>query len=71
MAGFCSGSLMVNRETGLAVGTFTFDSRAAMEATREKAAELRAGAAEEIDVEILDLREFELAIAHLHAPEMA
>lgn len=71
MEGFCSGSLMVNRETGMAVGTITFDSRAAMEATREKAAQLRSGATQEINVEILDVREFELALAHLHAPEMA
>jgi len=68
--GFCSGSLMVNRDAGLAVGTITFDSREAMEATREKAAELRAGAAKEMGLEILDVRELELAVAHLHAPEM-
>jgi hypothetical protein len=69
--GFCSGSLLVNRETGRAVGTVTFDSRAAMEATREQAAQMRAGATQELGVEILDVRELELAIAHLHAPEMA
>jgi hypothetical protein len=69
--GFCSGSLMVNRDTGRAVGTITFDSRPAMEATRERAAEVRAGATKEMPLEILDVREFELAVAHLHAPEMA
>lgn len=69
--GFCSGSLMVNRDAGLAVGTITFDSRSAMEATREQAAQVRAGATREMGgLEILDVRELELAVAHLHAPEM-
>ena len=35
--GFCGVSLLINRETGLAVTSVAFDSRAALEATREQA----------------------------------
>ncbi|HET9725180.1 MAG TPA: hypothetical protein VFR44_15250 [Actinomycetota bacterium] len=69
--GFCSGSLMVNRETGVSVSTMTYDSRAALEASRSQADTIRAGVVKELGAEVLDVREFELALAHLHEPEMA
>ncbi len=68
--GFCSASLMVSRETGRAVSSVTFDSRAAMDRNREQATALKnvktraAGATE------LDEAEFDLALAHLRVPEM-
>ena len=71
MQGFCSASLLVNRATGEGVSSVTFDSRAAMEATREQGAALRASSGREAGVTITDVAEFELALAHLHVPEMA
>lgn len=70
MDGFCSASLLVDRTSGLASTTVTFDTRAAVEATRDRAASIRAGVAEEIGLEFLDIREFDVALAHLHVPEM-
>lgn len=70
MDGFCSASLLVDRTSGLASATVTFDTRAAVEATRDRAAAIRAGVAEEIGLEFLDIREFDVALAHLHVPEM-
>ena len=69
--GFCSASMMVDRASGRSVGTITFDSQEALERSREQAANIRAAAVKEIGAEILDVREFELALAHLDAPEMA
>ncbi len=69
--GFCSASLMVDRISGHAVSSVTFDSREAMRCTRNLAAVVREGATREADAEILDVAEFDLALAHLHVPEQA
>lgn len=69
--GFCSASLLVNAESGLACGTTSWDTRAAMEASRQTADEMRNRTARESAGEVLDVVEFELAYAHLHVPEMA
>ena len=61
---------MINRETGLAVTSVAFDSRAALEGTREQARGLRARGSAEARLEILEVAEFELALAHLHVPEL-
>jgi hypothetical protein len=68
--GFCSASLMVDRSTGHAVSSVTFDSREAMRCTRNLAAVVREGATREANAEILDVAEFDLALAHLHVPEL-
>ncbi|MHA6627043.1 antibiotic biosynthesis monooxygenase [Pseudonocardia sichuanensis] len=69
--GFCSASLMVDRTEGYAVSSVTFDSREAMERSREPAEELRARGIREAGVEFVEGGEFELALAHLRVPEMA
>jgi hypothetical protein len=57
--GFCSASLMVNGATGLGCAT-----------TAWAADDMRSRAASAADGEIVDVREFELAYAHLHVPEL-
>jgi heme-degrading monooxygenase HmoA len=69
--GFCSASLLMNRSTGLGCATTTWESRAAMEASRSAADEMRNRAASDSGGEIVDVHEFDLAYAHLHVPEMA
>ena len=69
--GFCSASLMIDRETGRSVSTVTFDSREAMERNRDQALALKTAKIREAGVEELDEREFELALAHLRVPELA
>lgn len=71
LEGFCSASLMINRKSGRAVSCVSYDSAAAMRAGREQSASLRVDAARRTGVEALDVREFELALAHLRVPEMA
>lgn len=70
LEGFMSASLMIDRATGSAVTSVAFENRAAMERTRDQADYLRAASTQEANVEFLDVGEFELAIAHLHVPEM-
>lgn len=69
--GFCSASLLVNRSTGLGCATTVWETRAATEASRTSADEMRSRAAREAGGEIMDVHEFDLAYAHLHVPEMA
>ena len=69
--GFCSASLMVDRETGRVVGTAAFDSVEALEASREASAGIRERVVTEIGATVDNVEEMEIAFAHLHVPEMA
>jgi hypothetical protein len=69
--GFCSASLLVDRASGLAVSSVSYDSLESMQRSREKADALREAGAREAGVEIVEVCEFELALAHLRVPEMA
>ncbi|WP_199177900.1 antibiotic biosynthesis monooxygenase [Mycobacterium hubeiense] len=70
LEGFSSASLLVNRSSGRGVSSTTFDSRDAMERNREHARELRNARTRELGADVIDVGEFELAIAHLRVPEM-
>jgi len=69
--GFCSASLLVDRSSGRLVASVTLDDRAALDRTREQAGQLRAQGAEQTGARMLEVGEFELAVAHLRIPEMA
>ncbi len=71
LEGFCSASFMVNRATGRGVSSATFDSREAMDRNQDNARELRNSRTRDIGADIVDVGEFELAIAHLRLPELA
>jgi quinol monooxygenase YgiN len=70
-AGFCSASLLVDRGSGLAVSSVTYDGVEAMHRSRDRADALRESGAREAGVEIVEVGEFALALAHLRVPEMA
>lgn len=70
-SGFCSASLLVDRSAGLGCATTAWETRAAMEASRSAADDMRMRAASDASGEIVDVHEFDLAYAHLHVPEMA
>lgn len=69
--GLCSASLLVDRATGRGVSSVAYDSAEALQHNMGKIEELRSASAREASAEILDECNFELAIAHLHVPEMA
>lgn len=71
LAGYCSASLMIDRATGRAVSSVTFDSVDAMSGDREQAGTITDAGIREMGADLLEVCEFELAIAHLHVPEMA
>lgn len=67
--GFCSASLLVDRSSGRAVSSVTYDSLEAMERNREAASAMRSATTKDAGAEVLDVGEFELALAHLRVPE--
>ena len=70
--GFCSASMMVDHPAcRRAVSCSTFDSMEAMARNRDRATELRSRRVRELGAEVIDVAEFELAIAHLRVPELA
>jgi heme-degrading monooxygenase HmoA len=69
--GFCSASLLVDRASGRAVSSTTFDSLDAMERNRDQVTALKNTSMQEAGVSELDECEFELALAHLRVPELA
>jgi quinol monooxygenase YgiN len=68
--GFCSASLLINRQSGRAVTSMTFDSRDALDRSRERGKEVREQSVREMNAEVVEVGEFELALAHLRVPEL-
>ncbi len=69
--GFCSASLLVDHPAcRRAVTCSTFDSMEALARNRDRASELRSRRVRELGAEVIDVAEFELAIAHLRVPEL-
>ncbi|WKG06131.1 antibiotic biosynthesis monooxygenase [Mycolicibacterium sp. HK-90] len=71
LEGFCSASLMLDRSSGRAVSSATFDSADAMDRNRDQARALRTARLRDLSADQLDVGEFELVLAHLRVPEMA
>lgn len=69
--GFCSASLMIDRDAGRVVGTAAFDNREALEASRDAAKGIRQRVADELGATVDRVEEVEMVFAHLHVPEMA
>jgi hypothetical protein len=71
LAGFCSAGMFIERAHGRAVTSVTYDSREAMDSSRDPAMRLRRKTAQDTGSDVLDVAEFELLVAHLRVPEMA
>ncbi|ORV28678.1 hypothetical protein AWB98_08955 [Mycolicibacterium conceptionense] len=71
LEGFCSASLMLDRASGRAVSSATFDSPEAMDRNRDQARALRTTRLRDLSADQIDVGEYELALAHLRVPEMA
>lgn len=69
MPGFCSVSLLVSRSEGRAVSATTYESRAAVEQTREMSTAMREDFATSMGVAITEVAEMQLVLAHLRVPE--
>jgi hypothetical protein len=67
--GFCSNSFLVNRRDGRCASAVVFESREAMAHTRDQFTTLREEFVQKMGMEILEVAEFDLALAHLRVPE--
>ncbi|WP_067710032.1 antibiotic biosynthesis monooxygenase family protein [Nocardia yamanashiensis] len=70
LEGFCSASLLVDRESGYAVSCATYDSADALKQNRAQATALRDQTTRQTGVSVVEVCEFELALAHLRVPEL-
>ena len=70
LEGHCSTSLLVDRACGRAVSSTAFDSAEALARNQSRIEELKAASTTDASADVLDERDFELAIAHLRVPEM-
>jgi hypothetical protein len=70
LEGFCSASLLIDRASGRAVSSASYDTVDAMDRNSDEFDKLRSSSTQEAGAEVLDERSFELAIAHLRVPEM-
>ena len=69
LPGFCSLSLLVDRDTGRTATAVVYESRAAMRAATDTARPLREEFVRHLGGEITEVAEFDLALAHLRVPE--
>jgi quinol monooxygenase YgiN len=69
LPGFCSVSLLVDRETGRSSTAVVYESRDAMERAAETAKPMREEFTSQMGGEITDVAAFDLALAHLRVPE--
>ena len=67
--GFCSVSVLVNRDNGMCALAATYASREALMASREAVAAMRDEFTAQLGMEVMDIAEFDLVLAHLRVPE--
>ncbi len=71
MPGVSGASMLIDRDSGLAAGTVVYDSADAAVRNRAHADTYRSGVADESRTDVVDVHEFELAMARLRLPELA
>jgi hypothetical protein len=69
LPGFCSMSVLVNRGNGRTAIAVTYASRAEMDRAREQAVAMRQRFAGQMGMEISEVADFDVALAHLRVPE--
>jgi heme-degrading monooxygenase HmoA len=67
--GFCSMSMLVDRETGRAVTATVYETREALARATERVMQLRDEARHRTGAEITEVAQFEVGLAHLRVPE--
>ena len=67
--GFCAASLLVDRSTGRAATAVTYADRDSVQAAGDAATALRNSFTQQMGIQIVDIAECEVALAHLRVPE--
>lgn len=68
--GFCSASLLVDRDSGRACSTTTYDTREAMNRSADLMWAIRESGVRDAGVDVVDVVECDLVLAHLRLPEL-
>ncbi len=71
LPGFCSISFLVDHDTGRSAIAGTYESRQTMNRAKGQALAIREEFLERMGMHVVDVHEFDLAIASLRVPEMA
>jgi quinol monooxygenase YgiN len=69
LPGFCSVSMMIDRQSGRGATCVTYESRAAMEATRERTTAMRQEFLSSVGRQADEGADFDVVLAHLRVPE--
>ncbi len=69
LAGFCSVSLFVNRDTGRCAITSVYEDRQTMNRAKGQAQAMREEFTTHLGMQITEVAEFDVALAHLRVPE--
>jgi heme-degrading monooxygenase HmoA len=69
LPGFCGTSLLLDREAGTGVIATVYESREALEASRDAALGVRESAVRRMSARLVDVAELEVALAELRVPE--
>jgi hypothetical protein len=69
LPGFCSMSVLANRETRRTAIAVTYASRTEMDRAREQAVAIRQRFADQMGMSISEVADFDVALAHLRVPE--
>ena len=68
--GFCSASMLLDRQSGICCSSVAFDSQRAIELSRKDVRPIRENYLRATGGELLDYCEYELVLAHLRVPEL-
>ncbi|WP_040339816.1 antibiotic biosynthesis monooxygenase [Candidatus Blastococcus massiliensis] len=68
--GFCSLSLMVDRQTGMSSLTSVYTDRAAMNGSSELVRRMREDFITQMGMELVDMAEYDVVLHHLRVPEL-
>ncbi len=71
LPGFCSVSFLVDHDTGRSAIAATYESRQTMSRAKGQALAIREEFLDRMGMHVVDVHEFDLAIAQLRIPEMA
>jgi heme-degrading monooxygenase HmoA len=69
LAGFCSVSMLIDRETGRSATAVVYESREAMNRATDSARPMREEFSRQMGIDITEVAEFDLVLAHLRVPE--
>jgi quinol monooxygenase YgiN len=71
LPGFCSVSFLVDHDTGRSAIAATYESRQTLNRAKGQALAIREEFLDRMGMHVVDVHEFDLAVAHLRVPEMA